>query len=92
MDYFLAGSPAILSVHTHYGFYMDCTWNGVFHGLVHGQSIWIPYGFHGISNELQLQIHVLVHMDSIHGILRDLNRIVINVFKHNLIPLLYIYI
>jgi hypothetical protein len=26
------------------------------------------------------------------GILRDLIRIVINVFKHNLIPLLYIYI
>jgi hypothetical protein len=27
-----------------------------------------------------------------HGILRDLIRIAINVFKHNLIPLLYIYI
>ena len=32
-----------------------------------------------------------VHMDSIHGILRDLIRIVMNVFKFNLIPLLYIY-
>ena len=31
-------------------------------------------------------------MDSIHGILRDLIRIVINVFKYDLIPLLYIYI
>ena len=55
MDYFLAG---------HYGFHMDCTWNGAFHGPVHGESIWIPYGFHGISNEFQLQIHVLFHMES----------------------------
>jgi hypothetical protein len=36
MDYFLAGSPAIFSVHTHYGFHMECSWNGAFHGLVHG--------------------------------------------------------
>ena len=64
MDYFLAGSPAIFPVHTHYGFHIECPWNGAFHGLVHGQSIWIPYGFHGISNEFQLQIHVLFHMES----------------------------
>jgi hypothetical protein len=48
---FLAGSPAIVSVHTQYGIHMDCLWNGAIHGPVHGQSIWIPYGFHGISNE-----------------------------------------
>jgi hypothetical protein len=41
------------------------------------QSTWIPYGL----------VHGTVHMDSIHGILRDLIRIVINAFKHNLIPL-----
>ena len=64
MDYFLAGSPAIFSFHTHYGFHMDCTWNGAFHGPVHGESIWIPYGFHGISSEFQLWIHVLFHMES----------------------------
>jgi hypothetical protein len=48
---FLAGSPAIVSVHTQYGIHMDCLWNGAIHGPVHGQSIWIPYGFHGMSNE-----------------------------------------
>jgi hypothetical protein len=46
-------------------------------------SIWnpwtSPYGIHGT-----------VHMDSIYGILRDLIRIVMNVFKYNLRPLLYI--
>ena len=26
--------------------------------------MWIPYGFHRISNEFTLQIHVLFHMDS----------------------------
>jgi hypothetical protein len=51
------------------------------HGTFHmNQSIWIPWN----------SPHGTVHMDSIHGILRDLIRIVMNVFKYNLIPLLYI--
>jgi hypothetical protein len=59
-------------------------WNSPYgiHGTFHmDQSIWIPWN----------SPHRTVHMDSIHGILRDLIRIVMNVFKYNLIPLLYIY-
>ena len=51
MDYFLAGSPAIFSFHTHYEFHMDCPWNTPFHMDSMHRSMWIPYGFHGISNE-----------------------------------------
>ena len=46
----------------------------IFHSIPTMESIWIPYGmhhsinilcgFHGISNELTLQIHVLFHMVS----------------------------
>jgi hypothetical protein len=60
-------------------------WNSPYgiHGTFHmDQSIWIPWN----------SPHGTVHMDSIHRILRDLIRIVINAFKYNLIPLLYIYI
>jgi hypothetical protein len=52
MDYFLAGSPAIFPFHTHYGFHMECPWNGVFHMDSMDQSMWIPYGIHGMSNEI----------------------------------------
>ena len=45
---------------------MDSIWT--VHGMVHSmdRSMESPYGFHGISNEFQLQIHVLFHMESMH--------------------------
>ena len=53
MDNFLAGNPANLLFHAHYGMVPSiCNpWTG-------------PCGFHGISNEFDLQIHVLFCMDS----------------------------
>jgi hypothetical protein len=53
MDYFLAGSPAIFPFHSGYGIHMECPWNDAFHMDSMDQSMWNPYGIHGIPNEFQ---------------------------------------
>jgi hypothetical protein len=57
--FWLGPQPFLESIPT-----MDSIWT--VHGMVHSMdwSMDSPYGFHGISNEFQLQIHVLFHMES----------------------------
>ena len=47
-----------------YGIHMEWTIPWTFHGHSMFWSMWIPCGFHGISNEFTLKIYVLFHMDS----------------------------
>jgi hypothetical protein len=43
---------------------MECPWNDAFHMDSMDQSMWIPYGFHGMPNEIKSRFHGLFHMDS----------------------------
>jgi hypothetical protein len=68
---------------------MEWTIPWTFHGPVHVDSIWIPWNF---QIQIPWTIPIWIPWTIPHGILRDLIRIEINVFKFNVIPLLYIYI